>query len=89
MATMPTTAPTQKPRAEGLRLRSASQNIQDKPATEEAILIVAKVLTANPFATRAEPALKTNQSIVILFLAIHEELLQVLFLFFSDAPQAF
>ncbi len=61
MATSPTTAPMQAPRAEGLWPRIQSKNIQPSIAEADAVLVVAKASVAEPLAARAEPALKPNQ----------------------------
>src|SRR5215217_2292181 len=60
IATSPTTAPIQNPRADGFLPRMASKKIQDRPATADAVLVVAKALTARAFAARADPALNPN-----------------------------
>jgi hypothetical protein len=60
MATNPTTAPIQKPSADGFLPRSASKKIQAKPAAAEAVLVVAKADTAKLVAPTADPALNPN-----------------------------
>ena len=61
MATRPTTAPIQKPRAEGFLPRAASSNTQHNPAAADAVLVVAKAEAANGPAPKALPALNPNQ----------------------------
>ena len=61
IATRPTTAPIQKPRAETFLPLAASNNTQAKPAAAAAVLVVAKAEAANGEAATAEPALKPNQ----------------------------
>src|SRR3954469_3439734 len=61
IATRPTTAPIQKPSAEGLRPRITSKKTHERPAAAEAVLVVAKAEAANAFAPSEEPALKPNQ----------------------------
>src|SRR6188508_1148152 len=60
MATRPTTAPIQNPRAEGFLPRVASNKIQARPAAADAVLVVAKAEAANGPAPKALPALKPN-----------------------------
>src|SRR5258705_8807145 len=61
IATRPTTAPIQKPRAEGFLPRIASKKIHERPAAAEAVFVFAKAFTARLFAANAEPALNPNQ----------------------------
>src|SRR6187549_1252590 len=61
MATSPTTAPIQNPRAEGFLPRVASKSIQARPAAADAVFVVAKAEAASELAPRALPALKPNQ----------------------------
>src|SRR5688500_17617780 len=61
IATSPTTAPIQKPSAEGFLPRAASHNIQARPAAADAVFVVAKAEAAKAPALSALPALKPNQ----------------------------
>src|SRR3989337_3098978 len=61
IATRPTTAPIQKPIAEGFLPRAASNNIQARPAAADAVFVVAKAEAARAPALKALPALKPNQ----------------------------
>src|SRR5918998_530021 len=61
MATSPTTAPMQAPRAEGFLPIIQSKNIQPSIAVADAVLVVANAMAAVPLAASAEPALKPNQ----------------------------
>src|SRR6185312_7282813 len=61
IATSPTTAPIQKPRAEGFFPRTTSNSTQLRPAAADAVLVVAKASAANGPALKALPALKPNQ----------------------------
>ncbi len=61
IATRPTTAPMQAPRADGLRPRIQSKNIQPSIAAAEAVFVVANAIAAVPLAATADPALKPNQ----------------------------
>src|SRR5690606_7248240 len=61
MATSPTTAPIQNPRADGFLPRTASKRIQHNPAAAEAVFVVAKAEAASGLAPIALPALKPNQ----------------------------
>jgi len=61
MATKPTTAPIQKPKADGFLPFKTSKNNQERPAAPAAVLVVAKALTAKLLAAKADPALKPNQ----------------------------
>src|ERR1035441_5970504 len=61
MATNPTTAPIQAPRADTFLPRTASKNIQAIIAAAEPTMVVAKALTAVVLAPSDEPALKPNQ----------------------------
>ena len=62
IATRPTTAPMQAPRADGFVPRIQSKNIQPSIAAAEAVLVVAKAIAAVPLAAErragveAEPA---------------------------------
>src|SRR5258706_526213 len=60
MATRPTTAPMQAPRADGFLPRAASKNIQASIAAAEAVFVVRNAKVAVSFAARAEPALNPN-----------------------------
>src|SRR5438270_13343051 len=60
-ATKPTTAPMQAPKADGLRPRIQSKNIQPSIAAADAVFVVANAIAAVPLAATAEPALKPNQ----------------------------
>src|SRR5882762_2969804 len=60
MATRPTTAPMQNPRAEGFLPRAESKNTHASPAAAEAVLVVAKAEAAKGPADNALPALKPN-----------------------------
>src|SRR5690349_12674080 len=60
MATRPTTAPIQNPRAEGFLPRTASKRIQARPAAADAVLVVAKADAARAPALNALPALNPN-----------------------------
>src|SRR5690606_25843713 len=60
IATSPTTAPIQKPKAETFFPLATSVRIQAKPAAAAAVLVTAKAETANVEAASAEPALKPN-----------------------------
>src|SRR5690606_8412695 len=61
MATRPTTAPIQNPRADGFFPRTASKRIQQRPAAAEAVFVVAKAEAASGVAPIALPPLKPNQ----------------------------
>src|SRR5436309_199956 len=61
MATRPTTAPIQAPKADGFLPLRASYEIQASIAAAEAVFVVIKADTARGDADRAEPALKPNQ----------------------------
>src|SRR5688572_11537055 len=60
IATRPTTAPIQKPSADGFLPLVASNKIQARPAAAEAVLVVANAEAANELAPSALPALKPN-----------------------------
>ncbi|MNS99741.1 hypothetical protein D3C86_1686860 [compost metagenome] len=60
MATKPTTAPMQAPKAEGFLPRAASKKIQLNAAEAEATAVVANAYTASEDADNAEPALNPN-----------------------------
>src|SRR5665213_1670823 len=60
IATSPTTAPMQVPMAEGFLPRNISKNIQVKPAAADAVVLVARAVTARRLAPNAEPALNPN-----------------------------
>ena len=62
IATNPTTAPMQKPSAEGFLPRIASKNIQERPAAAEAVFVVAKAVTARLFAAKCRTCIKTKPS---------------------------
>src|SRR5690606_15231068 len=61
MATRPTTAPMQKPNADGFFPRIESKSIHARPAAAEAVFVVAKAEAARGPALNALPALKPNQ----------------------------
>src|SRR4051794_32483736 len=61
IATKPTTAPIQNPKADSFLPLATSNKIQERPAAEAATLVVAKALTAKALAPTAEPALNPNQ----------------------------
>ena len=60
IATKPTTAPIQAPKAETLRPFTLSKKIQDNIAVAEATVVVPKAIAAVALAAKAEPALKPN-----------------------------
>src|SRR5262245_49849842 len=60
IATNPTTAPMQAPKAEGLRPRIASNRIHASMAAAEAVLVARKAEVASSEAASADPALKPN-----------------------------
>src|SRR5215510_13538559 len=60
MATSPATAPEAAPSMEGLPLKSHSPNVQESTAHAVARKVLMKARAAEPFASRAEPALKPN-----------------------------
>src|SRR5688500_5840063 len=60
IATRPTTAPMQNPKAEGFFPRTASNKTQQRPAAAEAVFVVAKAEAARAPALKALPALKPN-----------------------------
>src|SRR6218665_3612197 len=61
IATRPTTAPIQNPRADTFLPFAASKSTHDKPAAPAAVFVVAKAETAKGPAASAEPALNPNQ----------------------------
>src|SRR5205823_8057157 len=61
IATRPTTAPTQAPRADGFCPRIPSKNIHASAADADAVFVVANAIAACPDAESADPALKPNQ----------------------------
>src|SRR5688572_16366936 len=61
IATRPTTAPIQKPSADGFLPRAASHRIQARPAAADAVFVVANAEAAKAPALKALPALKPNQ----------------------------
>jgi hypothetical protein len=60
IATRPTTAPMQAPRADGLLPRATSNRIHAIIADADAVCVVANAMAAVAFAESAEPALKPN-----------------------------
>src|SRR5688500_13659621 len=60
MATRPTTAPIQKPSADGFLPRAASHKIQARPAAADAVFVVANAEAAKVPALNALPALNPN-----------------------------
>ena len=60
IATKPTTAPMEAPKAETFLPLILSKNIQVIIAEAEAMVVVPKAIAAVAFAAKAEPALKPN-----------------------------
>src|ERR1043165_8190919 len=60
MSTNPTTAPMQKPIAEGFLPRKASKSIHAMPAAAADVLVLANAVAATSLAPTADPALKPN-----------------------------
>ena len=60
IATSPATAPDASPKTVGFLEYSHSVNIQTTAATAVAVFVLIKAAPANPFAAKAEPALKPN-----------------------------
>ncbi|MNE36107.1 hypothetical protein D3C80_1299050 [compost metagenome] len=60
MATKPTTAPIQAPRAETFLPFILSKKIQVSIAAADEVVVVAKAIAAVPLAARADPALNPN-----------------------------
>src|SRR5690606_10396857 len=60
IATRPTTAPIQNPRADGFLPLTASNNIQQRPAAAQAVLVVANAEAASGLAPMALPPLNPN-----------------------------
>src|SRR6185503_10902607 len=61
IATSPATAPEAAPSMEGLPLNTHSPSVQDSTAQAVARNVFMKASAAEPFASRADPALKPNQ----------------------------
>ena len=61
IATKPTTAPIQAPKADTFRPFNRSKKIHVSIAAAEAELVVIKAFAASPEAPNADPALKPNQ----------------------------
>src|SRR5262245_65381862 len=61
IATRPATAPDAAPNIDGLPLNIHSKNVHDRTAHAVARNVFMNASAAEPFASRAEPALKPNQ----------------------------